>query len=535
MIYFNFYDIVSVQRENIIKTFYMWGNNESLNPVDIQETWWMKSSTFETQKIVEDTQEKTHKLVKIHTFLESIDDSKEDQYKETLLKLDKDSLNVLLKKPQTEILDLLQKSDTQIKSILIQAQIDELKAKGFRNLSREEKIKYGSLKKEFIAVEKQETTHNDELIATKDVEINKENQIQVEKLKDQNIKIAQLRGVLLWTSEISDNRKIKEIEKKFDDIKWTDSQKERQVILDEIMEILKTPWTLESVAKDLGWVGSEEYVEFKSKMLQFEPSLQEDFDRVEMNVIWNIAKLKLWTSDLEGVDLDKNILSREEDGVVTSYSDKKGRYLSSVWGDFSLKSELNPDNEKKLGEVNSRVSEDLEPLNESLNLVNKILEYLRKAEQNGEDFEEVKMMIKTKNPDFYADEWLDNITSLNEMIMILNARKYELEEEKEDLKQEAKEKIARIIQESEKEAEQKDKMKKDTLKFLHSIGFDMFANSDVDWIIRQINISKWRFGLSEDIDLAKWNLGTVYGWENNVEKKNFARIVNILFSGKSSS
>lgn len=46
-----------------------------------------------------------------------------------------------------------------------------------------------------------------------------------------------------------------------------------------------------------------------------------------------------------------------------------------------MKSELNPDNERKLGEVNSKVSEDLEPLNESLNLVNKILDYLRKAEQ----------------------------------------------------------------------------------------------------------------------------------------------------------
>ena len=84
---------------------------------------------------------KTHKLVKIHTFLESIDDPKEDQYKETLLKLDKDSLNILLKKPQTEILDLLQKSDIQLKSILIQAQIDELEAKGLENLTEEELCK----------------------------------------------------------------------------------------------------------------------------------------------------------------------------------------------------------------------------------------------------------------------------------------------------------------------------------------------------------------------------------------------------------
>ena len=130
----------------------------------------MKSSTFEAQKIVEDTQEKTHKLVKIHTFLESIDDPKEDQYKETLLKLDKDSLNVLLKKPQTEILDLLQKSDTQIKSILIQAQIDELEKKGEENLSDKEIDKYIALQEQLIAtkdstiaVEKQETADGNKL------------------------------------------------------------------------------------------------------------------------------------------------------------------------------------------------------------------------------------------------------------------------------------------------------------------------------------------------------------------------------------
>jgi len=500
-------------------------------PLETSSNSFNKTDDISVQKETE-KQEKSKLLPKINDILDSFAiPEEEDKYRK-----------ILLNTPLDILKNTLSWTNVEIKQFLIKQQIKDLDKKIKEELTKGDNANWellGVLQQDLdklvkneiditIAVEKQETLAEKQETKLKNIE--------TEKMKeDQNIKIAQLRGVLLWNPEIKKNPHIEKIEKKFDDIKWTESQEKRQKLLDEIMEILKTPWTLESVAKDLGWVGSEEYVEFKSKMLQFEPSLQEDFDRVEMNVIWNIAKLKLWTSDLEGVDLDKNILSREEDGVVTSYSDKKGRYLSSVWGDFSLKSELNPDNEKKLGEVNSRVSEDLEPLNESLNLVNKILEYLRKAEQNGEDFEEVKMMIKTKNPDFYADEWLDNITSLNEMIMILNARKYELEEEKEDLKQEAKEKIARIIQESEKEAEQKDKMKKDTLKFLHSIGFDMFANSDVDWIIRQINISKWRFGLSEDIDLAKWNLGTVYGWENNVEKKNFARIVNILFSGKSSS
>lgn len=44
------------------------------------------------------------------------------------MKLDKDSLNILLNKPQAEILQLLQKTDTELQANLIQSQIDELEA-----------------------------------------------------------------------------------------------------------------------------------------------------------------------------------------------------------------------------------------------------------------------------------------------------------------------------------------------------------------------------------------------------------------------
>ena len=36
----------------------------------------------------------------------------------------------------------------------LQAQIDELKSKGFRNLSKEEKIRYGTLRKELLAAKR---------------------------------------------------------------------------------------------------------------------------------------------------------------------------------------------------------------------------------------------------------------------------------------------------------------------------------------------------------------------------------------------
>jgi hypothetical protein len=113
----------------------MWIESKFHENIESQNTWWLKSSSFEAQEKEVNTQQKANKLLKIHTFLESIEDSKEDQYKQTLLKLDKDSLNLLLQKPQTEILQLLQKTDNQLKSYLIQAQIDEFEVRGFRNLS----------------------------------------------------------------------------------------------------------------------------------------------------------------------------------------------------------------------------------------------------------------------------------------------------------------------------------------------------------------------------------------------------------------
>jgi len=89
-------------------------------------------------------------------------------------------------------------------SLSIQAQIDELNKKIINSKGSEKRKLYRerqALSKEKTSIlitskdielkkEKQETAKNNELIAV-------ENNKQAEKLKDQNIKIAQLRGVLL--------------------------------------------------------------------------------------------------------------------------------------------------------------------------------------------------------------------------------------------------------------------------------------------------------------------------------------------------
>lgn len=100
-------------------------------------------------------------------------------------------------------------------SLSIQAQIDELEKKD--NLSKDEKkLRYNlrkqliatkdstiAVKDKIIAVEKQETAQGEELIATKDVVLKKEKQEtltekqETAEFKKTNIKITQLRGVLL--------------------------------------------------------------------------------------------------------------------------------------------------------------------------------------------------------------------------------------------------------------------------------------------------------------------------------------------------
>ena len=78
----------------------------------------------------------------------------------------------------------------EVLSHSIQAQIDDLKEKGLRNLTKEERVKFGSLKKELIAIkdsnieiEQKETEQNADLIASKDAEITKENNKQSEQEK----------------------------------------------------------------------------------------------------------------------------------------------------------------------------------------------------------------------------------------------------------------------------------------------------------------------------------------------------------------
>ena len=73
----------------------------------------------------------------------------------------------------------------------IQAQINDLEKKGLANLTNEEFAKFGNLKKQLIALERQETQHNSNIIA---VENSKQKEQEVT-IKDNEKIMAQLSSI----------------------------------------------------------------------------------------------------------------------------------------------------------------------------------------------------------------------------------------------------------------------------------------------------------------------------------------------------
>ena len=93
----------------------------------------------------------------------------------------------------------------------IQAQINELEAKGLSNFSRQERIQYSQLTDDLIALENQKQAQQQEVIANENQKqanireerkenkktIDEKKQEQNQKLDEQNAELKALRGILL--------------------------------------------------------------------------------------------------------------------------------------------------------------------------------------------------------------------------------------------------------------------------------------------------------------------------------------------------
>jgi len=297
----------------------------------------------------------------------------------------------------------------------------------------------------------------------------------------------------------------------------------------EVIETLKTnPLVFNEVATELKAKSPEKYREFINTLIQIDPSFREIADQIEVDKLWNVAKLKLWTDNLNWVDLSKNVLRQEKDGAVIE-AGKNSRNLSLVGSDYKLDSKLQNSNQKNaIKEVETNLKNDLKPINETLNTISSVIDYLDKALSNNLELKDIKENIKNTNISLYTELNIENLNSVSDIKNAFVWLQTQKQKEKEDKIKEAKQKISLFIKQNADIAKEQDEKKKDILKFLTSIGFDKIPQSITSQLIKELQsnvFTLWELNLNlKTIDLNNGRFGetdTESGgtkWKENLVK-----------------
>ena len=313
-------------------------------------------------------------------------------------------------------------------------------------------------------------------------------------------------------------RKKDEIKKAFKSISPNNNQKKQiekllnEDKLDEIISLLKNPWALESIAKDLGWVKNpdwtvnQKYLKFKNTMINVEPSLKASFDRVEMNSLADYTKIKMWTDSLANVVSENGVWKKTEDGTTIEVSDKEWRKISGKWN-LKVNSELDPIYEEKMQDEHNKNKVELKPINEALGFISSILDYLEKAKNSWVEFSKAKNTIQSQNPEIYTELWLDFMQSYDSLLRAIKSKKQDIEKESEDIINKHSEKMDLLVSQNKKEALEKDRAIKEMMKFFDEIAFSILGQSKLKQIIANVNVSPWKYNFQNKIDLESWNIG----------------------------
>ena len=298
---------------------------------------------------------------------------------------------------------------------------------------------------------------------------------------------------------------------------------------DEVIETLKTnPLVFNEVATELKAKSPEKYREFINTLIQIDPSFREIEIRYWLDSVWGIAKLKLWTDNLNWVDLSKNVLRQEKDGAVIE-AGKNSRNLSLVGSDYKLDSKLQNNSQKNaIQEVETNLKNDLKPINETLNTISSVIDYLDKAILNNIELKDIKENIKNTNIGLYTELNIENLNSPSDIKNAFVWLQTQKQKEKDDKIKEAKQKISLFIKQNTDIAKEQDEKKKDILKFLTSIGFDKIPQSITSQLIKELQsnvFTLWELNLNlKTIDLNNGRFGetdTESGgtkWKENLVK-----------------
>ncbi|GHU18556.1 hypothetical protein FACS189475_04210 [Betaproteobacteria bacterium] len=109
------------------------------------------------------------------------------------------------------------------------------------------------------------------------------------------------------------------------------------------------------------------------------------------------------------------------------------------------------------------------------------------AKRQGTSIDTLKSELQALDPELYNRLGLDFLNSPDELTNRLTSHENELNTKKEELQAKANNVREKLIHEQKTKAEQKDTHRKETLNFIHQIGFDFLPQTTTDTIIANIN------------------------------------------------
>ena len=520
------------------------------SPDSQQEAWLTQASSTDIQH-AQESEDTGNKLRKINNILWPFEftDGQEDKYTKSLQQLNQDQLAIVKKLDRTAFEDLLNKPQAEVLQYLIQAQIDEINAQ--TDLSKDDKRLRYNLRKELIAVEKSETEKNTNLIATEKSETtNIENTILAQENSKDSLDFlkqeqASIRGAL-QTLNIGINQKYSSIQQEFDRYDSVMSHYEKLLLENKqapklknilsginqrVLELIKAPWTLETIAMDLGWKDSKAFKSFESKMLSIDPSpsMRRAFDRVKADFAWELAKAKLWTDNLDWVNLDDDVLIKTQwDLTIEAW--KNDRNVSLEWSNYKLPSTLDSKYEDQIEWLHQQSKKELAPFNKELTTFSDVLNIIKRAQEKGVRFEDTKTHIQQKYPETYNTLGLSSKQSYNECMNAIHAHSSQLENSKKKIIKKTTKKLEQITAQNKKEAQEKDRTRIEMLRFLNSTWVDEIDQDKLTPIIDMVNLNHFSYGLQQPIDFANWSLGfNLDNWNKTIsllEKKAFIGFIN---------
>ncbi|GHU38062.1 hypothetical protein AGMMS50256_36820 [Betaproteobacteria bacterium] len=112
---------------------------------------------------------------------------------------------------------------------------------------------------------------------------------------------------------------------------------------------------------------------------------------------------------------------------------------------------------------------------------------LDEAKRQGTSIDTLKSELQALDPELYNQLGLDFLNSPDELTNSLATHENELTDSKAELQAKAGNARDKLIHEQKTKAEQKDTHRKETLNFIHQIGFDTLPQTTTDTIIENIN------------------------------------------------